>query len=155
MSTMTQRRFILAAVIALQGALLTAAAHAACSLSSAAIAFGNYDPISSTPLDTAGSTVYRCGTNDHNITITLSRGGGTSFSTRRMVRGSDQLFYNLYLDAARTVVWGDGSGGTQAYFINNPPNNQNVTVPIFGRAPASQNVAVGAYSDTITITLIY
>jgi spore coat protein U-like protein len=153
---MIRRRIFLAAVVALQWVMPTTSADAACSLSGAAIAFGNYDPISLTPLDTAGSVIYRCGPSDHNITITLSRGGGTSYATRRMAKGTEQLFYNLYRDAARTVIWGDGTGGTQAFTIGNPQaNNTDLSVAIFGRVPAGQNVSVGSYIDTITVTLIF
>jgi spore coat protein U-like protein len=152
----SRRGFLLAALIALWLALPINSAQAACSLSGAAIAFGNYDPISLTPLDTAGAVVYRCAGKDKNITITLSRGGGTSFATRRMVKGTEQLFYNLYRDAARTVIWGDGTGGTQAFTIANPQaNNTDLSVPIFGRIPAGQNSTVGSYNDTITVTLIF
>jgi len=148
--------FYLAFFVALQSAIINA--HAAqssgCSLGGAAIAFGIYDPLALTPLDTVGSVVYRCGAAANNITITLSVGGGASYSTRRMISGNEKLFYNLYRDAARQVIWGDGTGGSQAYAIKNPkPNNQDITVPIFGRIPASQNVGVGSYSDTITVTL--
>jgi len=152
---MKRATLYLAAVIALLSAVIRA--HAAqpnsCSLGGAAINFGVYDPTILTPLDTVGSLVYRCGAAAKNVTITLSVGGGTSYATRRMIIGSEQLFYNLYRDAARQVIWGDGSGGTQAYVIKNPPNTQDITVPIFGRIPASQNVGVGSYSDTITVTL--
>jgi spore coat protein U-like protein len=72
-----------------------------------------------------------------------------------MVNGTDRLFYNLYRDAARTTIWGDGTNGTQSYFIGNPANNQDISVAIFGRIPASQNVKVGAYTDTITVTLSF
>jgi spore coat protein U-like protein len=133
-----------------------AAQPSGCTLGGAAIAFGSYDPTGVTPLDTLGSLVYRCSQKDHNIMITLSQGSGTSFATRRMVQGSDQLFYNLYLDAARTVIWGDGTGGTQAFIVRNPQgNNQDLTVPIFGRIPPVQNVGVGSYTDTITVTLMF
>lgn len=153
---MTRRRIFFAALIAFQWVMPTTWAQAACSLSGAAIAFGIYNPIILTALDTAGSVIYRCGGSDHNITITLSRGGGTSFATRRMVKGTEQLFYNLYRDAARTVIWGDGTGGTQAFTIGNPQaNNTDLSVPIFGRIPAGQNVSVGSYNDTITVTLIF
>jgi spore coat protein U-like protein len=128
--------------------------EAACSLSSTSMVFGTYDVLVATPLDTTGSVVYRCTQRDHNIMITLDRGGAASFATRRMVKGSDQLLYNIYLDAARTVIWGDGSGGTQAFFARNPQgNNQDLTVPIFGRVPARQDLGVGAYTDTIIVTL--
>ena len=129
-------------------------ARAVCSLGGAAVAFGTYDSLNLLPFDTIGSLVFQCNQKNHNVMITLSRGSGTSFAPRRMVNGSQQLFYNLYRDTGRTVIWGDGSGGSQAYFINNPqPNNRDITVPIFGRIPAGQNVSVGTYADTITITM--
>ena len=133
--------------------ILVSSVEAACSLSSTSMVFGIYDVLVTTPLDTAGSIVYRCTQNEHNIQITLDRGGATSFATRRMVKGSEQLLYNLYLDAARTIIWGDGSGGTQAFFVGNPGNNQDLTVPIFGRIPARQDRGIGAYTDTIIATL--
>jgi len=155
---MNARMLFIAALLVL--AVTTTRANAAqptsgCSIGGAAIAFGAYDPTGAIALDTAGTVIYRCGQRDHNIMITLSQGGGTSYATRRMVKGADQLFYNLYRDAGRTVIWGDGSAGTQAYTIQNPPNTQDVTVPIFGRIPALQNAGEGVYSDTITVTLTF
>lgn len=136
--------------------VLSGSVEAACSLTSTSMVFGTYDVLNGTPLDTSGSVVYRCSQRDHGIMITLDRGGATSYTARRMVKGSEQLFYNLYMDAGRTVIWGDGSGGTQAYFVHNPQgNNQDLTVPIFGRIPAGQDRAIGAYSDTIIVTLNY
>jgi len=129
-------------------------ADAVCSISSTSIVFGNYDTASPVPLDSVGNIVYRCGNQDHDITISLDRGGAPSFSQRRMLKGTEPLFYNLYLDAARTIIWGDGTGGTQAYFIHNPQgNNQNIIIPVFGRIPGSQNVSVGSYGNTIVVTL--
>jgi spore coat protein U-like protein len=128
-------------------------ALAVCSLSGTSISFGNYDVFSTSPLDTNGSIVYRCGNADNNISISLDQGGASSFNPRRMLKGSEALNYNLYLDAARTVIWGNGTGGTQTYFIKNPPNNQDVTVPVYGRVPTGQSVSKGAYTNTITVTI--
>lgn len=129
-------------------------ADAVCSISATLIVFGSYDVLNAAPHDITGTLVYRCQGRDKNITITLDRGGAASFATRRMLGGGNQLFYNLFMDAARTVIWGDGSGGTQFLFVRNPqPNNRDITVPIFGRIPPSQNVGVGSYNDTITVTL--
>lgn len=153
---MKVRALYLIAFIALASGITSAhaAQNTSCSLGGgAAIDFGVYDPMILTPTDTVGSVIYRCGQQARNIMITLSVGGGTSYATRRMVSGGERLFYNLYRDAARQVIWGDGSGGAQAYTIDNPPNNQDVNVPIFGRITPSQNVGTGSYSDTITVTL--
>ncbi len=158
MSVVINRLGALAEIVMIAGALLwlPVQAHAACSLGGGAVGFGGYDPLSLAPFDTIGTLVFQCGQRDHNIMITLSRGNGTSFTTRRMLSGSQQLFYNLYRDTGRTIIWGDGSGGSQAYLIGNPqPNNKDITVPIFGRIPAGQNVKVGTYSDTITVTLSF
>ena len=132
---------------------LSFSAFAVCSLSSTSISFGNYDVFSTAALDTNGSIVYRCGGGDNNISISLNHGGAPSFNPRRMLKGSEILNYNLYLDAARTVIWGDGTAGTQTYSIRNPPNNQDVTVPVYGRVPLGQSVSKGAYTDTITVTI--
>ena len=47
------------------------------------------------------------------------------------------------------------SGGTTIYFENNPPNNQDVMLIVFGRITAGQDVGVGSYTDTVVVTLEY
>jgi spore coat protein U-like protein len=132
-------------------------AEAACSLSSSSISFGSYDVFSPNHLDSIGEMVFRCAPNDKNVAISLSRGGAASFSPRRLVNVGSFINYNLYLDAARSVVWGDGSGGTQTYFVSNPkPNNADIAVPVYGRISAGQSAAAfGNYSDTITAVINY
>ena len=154
---MTAKKIILALLIIATEILLQAGiARASCSLGGAAVAFGTYDALSPLPFDTVGSMVFQCSQKDHNVMITLSKGNSSSYATRSMLNGSQQLFYNLYRDTARTIVWGDGSGGSQAYIINNPqPNNRDIILPIFGRILPAQNVKVGNYTDTITVTLTY
>jgi spore coat protein U-like protein len=147
-------RWLLIALLATTAIVsLPFSALAVCSLSSTSISFGNYDVFNTSPLDTNGSIVYRCGNADNNISISLNQGGASSFNPRRMLNGSQALNYNLYLDAARTIIWGDGTDGTQTYFIKNPPNNQDVTVPVYGRVPTGQSVSKGAYGNTITVTI--
>jgi spore coat protein U-like protein len=129
-------------------------AQGACSLTSTSIAFGSYDIFSPSPLDSLGQIIFRCGNNDHNVSISLDKGGAASFSSRRMLNGSNSLNYNLYMDAARTVIWGDGTSGTQNLFVPNPqPNNQDISVPIYGRIPSGQGAPVGAYTNTLTATI--
>lgn len=120
------------------------------------LSFGEYDVLSSRPTDSTGTIIFRCGNRDKDIRISLDRGDGSSYTTRRMTKGNEQLFYNMYLDAARTVIWGDGTNGSGVYFNHNPqPNNQDIVVPVYGRIYPGQSVSSGTYTDGITITLDY
>ena len=142
----------LAALVSL---LIASNGFAACSIGVSQFAFGNYDVLSSAPLDSAGMLVFRCTQRDKDISIGIDKGEAPSFNPRQMSNSSgqgtgDKLNYNLYLDANRQRIWGDGTGGTQSYFIHNPQaNNQDILVPIFGRIPPLQNVGSGFYRDTI------
>jgi spore coat protein U-like protein len=111
--------------------------------------FGAYDPLSPSPADTVGSIGLRCDT-PVSFTISLSAGSG-SFAERRMTSGSSELGYNLYTDAARTLVWGDGSGGSATVSAT----AQNEDFPLYARAPPRQPATAGVYADAIVITIDY
>lgn len=151
------RAFALATLVAEM--LSSASAEAAtCSITNAAgIAFGLYDVFSPFPVDSTGSVTYRCSgvTQNDLIYIHLSRGGSPSYLPRRLSNAGGPLSYNLFMDAARTQVWGDGSGGTVAYGPVQPADGVDVTLSVFGRIPAGQSVAVGTYVDTIVVTVLY
>lgn len=121
------------------------------------MSFGSYDVFSAVPLDSTGSVTYNCtsvGEFDV-ITIDLDTGGATGFSPREMSYSTEKLNYNLYIDAARTNVWGDGTSGTSHYGPTTPPEGTNVAVTSYGRVFALQNVAAGSYSDTVVVTVNY
>lgn len=127
-------------------------AQAACSVNPTPVTFGIYSPFNVAPTDTAGTLRVSCDTVTVGYTVLLSAGSAGSYSPRGLSGGGYTLFYNLYADALRTVVWGDGSGGTTtvsgAFAL---PGAIDHTV--YGRVPARQNVGAGAYTDTITVTI--
>lgn len=126
-------------------------------VSTVGTAFGAYDVFTPAPTDSIGSITYLCTDVKHAATvrINLQRGGSGSYNPRQMQSGSNPLGYNLYLDAARTIIWGDGTGGTQSYGPLQPPDGVNVTVYIYGRAVGQQDVGTGLYNDAITVTMTY
>jgi spore coat protein U-like protein len=146
------------AALAISLAPAAARATTSCSFTTVVgVAFGGYDVFGASPVDSAGSLTFVCygvGGSD-TIVIELSRGNASSFSPRQLVHSTSTLAYNLYLDAARTSVWGDGTGGTSRYGPTTPPSGSAVTVSIFGRVPAGQNVSVGSYGDTIVATILF
>ena len=117
------------------------------------VSFGIYNVFSTAPLDSTGTISYRCGNKDHGIRITLTRGNSSTYRPRSLVSGPELLGYNLFTDAARTLVWGDETEGTSIYSIHNPPNLAWTDLTIFGRIPAGQDVAAGGYSDTVTVEI--
>jgi spore coat protein U-like protein len=121
--------------------------HAACSVNATGVTFGNYDPFSNQNLDGTGNVGITCDAATP-YSITLSAGTG-SYLTRTMANGAHLLAYNLYTDATRTTVWGDGTASTAA--VNGSGASVNHTV--YGRIPARQNVQVGTYADAITVVV--
>lgn len=139
-----------------------------CTVSSTPVAFGPYDALSATPLDGSGQVTVECRrTNTVAFVTTLGRGGAGSYSPRAMSSGGNQLQYNLYTNAARTIVFGDGTGGTSSVqcftgvtmngCIGSNPSGQGrrAFLPFYGRIPAGQDVAAGNYLDTVQVTIVF
>ena len=142
---------------ALAALLVHAPAEAACTVTTVSVAFGAYDPQSAAPDDSAGTIVVTCRIPDPPPNVALSTGGSGPYFPRSMTNGPWTLNYNLYTTAARTVIWGNGSGGTQT--VNPPgvlsPPNRIYTATVYGRIPALQNVGAGTYGDTVIVTVTW
>jgi spore coat protein U-like protein len=123
--------------------------------STVGVSFGSYSSFSSAHNESTGSITYTCLNQLTSITIDLSQGSALSYNPRQMQKGADTLAYNLYRDAARTSIWGDGSDGSSSYGPILPPSGTPVVVPIYGRIPARQNIRIGTYTDTVTVTINY
>jgi spore coat protein U-like protein len=128
------------------------AAAQSCSISTRAnVLFGNYSVYSAAPVTDNGRVRINCDGATNSVIVDLSRGNAPVFIPRYMLKGIEQLTYNLYLDAALTTIWGDNTGGSSHYGPVNPPNGP-VNITIYGRITALQDVSAGAYSDSITAT---
>lgn len=93
-------------------------------------------------------------TNSTPYTVALGTGSfGTSVADRRMKNSSsaDTIAYQLYRDTARTQVWGTAAGDT----LSGTGTGVAQTLTVYGRVPVQGAVAVGSYSDTITVTVSY
>jgi len=134
-----------------------------CSVSTSPVSFGVYNPLSSSPLDSAGNVRVTCGgvlglLVPYNIAI--NKGSfSTNFSPRQMASAGNKLNYDLYTSSAHAVIWGDGSGSTQyvsgaitIVLLGGTSNDHAV----YGRIPGSQfTVVPGSYGDTVTVTVTY
>ena len=123
-----------------------------CSITTTGVNFGPYDVFDTSPVDSTGSVRYQCSGNTPSFTIAIGSGSSPIFTTRTLRNGSETLNYNLYLDAARTSIWGEGTSGTALFTVANP-TGKAVSLTIFGRIPAGQDVAAGSYTDSIVVTI--
>lgn len=146
------RALLLAASLALLFPHIAAALPACTVNVSNAIDFGVYDPFLASPLDGTGMLYYECPPG-LSIEIQLGPGGSGTFTNRAMSSGSDRLEYNLYLDAQRTEIWGDGTGNTGIGPRETAKSGTQITAYVFGRIFAQQDVALGTYQDTVVVTV--
>jgi spore coat protein U-like protein len=92
-----------------------------------------------------------------SIALTAGENSGGVFFNRRMRARLSFLLYQLYTNASRTVIWGDGSGGTST--VNDVVCRgcgRTLTYPIYGRLPGRQFSSVpGIYTDVITAIVTF
>lgn len=126
-----------------------------CSIATTPVNFGNYDMLSAVPLGSTGTLTVTCSSPDHRptpVNVKLSAGGSgnaASRSMRPLAGGTDLLLYNLFIDPAGTIIWGDGTGGT-ATFSGAVSRSNPVSVTVFGKIIPRQNIAAGLYTDAVT-----
>jgi spore coat protein U-like protein len=135
-------------------------AHAlvvSCTVSATAVAFGTYAPGQTSALTSSGTVNVNCivASGRNPVTIALSKGSSGSFTPRTMASGLNTLSYNLYLDAAYSQIWGDGSGGSLTDNDSVNPGHPNINATVYGQIPPLLDPATGSYSDTITVTVSY
>lgn len=143
-------------------AALVAAPSAAraCTISAVGVNYGAYNPQSAANDDANGRVDLACPTSVTSPIVALNGGLWGAVNARKLKHLTLSYFinYNLFTTAARTVIWGDGTSGTVTLTLSGGTisgGTRNFTHNIFGRAPGSQNVAAGSYSDTITLTVTF
>lgn len=135
-----------------------------CSISVTPLGFGTYDVFSATPDDSTATLSVTCTqvsgpVGNLPVTASLSQGSSGSYATRRMTSGANLLSYNMYANATRTTIFGDGTAGTSTISGTFPFTGVGQVVTgtgtIYGRIPAGQDVAVGSYADSIVATVTW
>ena len=160
------RRFLLSLLVAACALLAGGQARAAgesCSVTATALAFGNFAPLSGTVLDATSTITVTCVCPalclGINYTVAVSTGGSGTFSPRRMSAGTPALAYNGYTAAARTTVWGDGSGSTavqtRCRLVGAIGSSWVEPITFYGRIPVNSAAIPGSYMDTLNVTVTY
>jgi len=139
---------------------VTASVTANCTISTAPVAFGAYDPVSTnaaTALNGTGTVNVTC-TSGASTTVTLGQGsnantGSTDAAPARRMKDATTHFltYSLFQDSGRLTVWGNTAGTGVA----NTGTGSQVAVTVYGAVDAGQNVTAGSYSDTVVATVTF
>jgi spore coat protein U-like protein len=140
--------------------LVTTTVPAACTISTAAITFSSYDPVSlhaSVPDDQAGTITIRCIKGIAGITIDLGGGANNNGSQRRMINSASPntfLNYEVFQDTGRSLVWGRGDNGSVRSGTDLDGTGTDVYVTMYGRIPPAQTSASpGTYNDTLVSSI--
>ena len=124
----------------------------ACAIISATpVSFGLYSVFRAEPTDSTGALAFVCTGATGNVAIALSGVGPDGM--RGLTSGAESMAYNIYLDAARTLVWGDGTSGAGPAVYSRPADGTTVTAVMYGRIFAGQDIMTGAYSASLVATI--
>lgn len=122
------------------------------------IAFGQHSmlpsPVDAVSVAGGGSIVFQC-TPNTPVQVKLGAGNaGTPIGLgRRMQSGPSLLRYQLYQDAGRNTVWGDGANGAAAMSVTATGAVQ--VLPVYARLFAQTGMEPGLYTDTVAVTVTY
>jgi spore coat protein U-like protein len=136
-----------------------------CTISATPMAFGNYNPSSTTALGPATSTVTaQCSVPPGSgnvagftMSVALSTGSSGTYATRRMTStpAMDTVSYNIFTSATRSAIWGDGSAGSVTVPLTiaklTPGQSGAASAVAYGFVPPLQDVAAADYADTIAV----
>ena len=161
------RALIAASILALASGHASAQSGVSCTsgTTSGVLSFGNVVVTAPAGVSTLlGEFVVRCVNVDNNsrnvrLRLAISAGNSGTAGQRQMRQagGPAPLLYNLYEDAAYTVVWTASTGGRPDEVLAIPARSTTeLRRSIFGRVPGRQtNVTPGLYSDTLVATVRY
>ncbi len=104
------------------------------------------------PRDTTGTITVRC-SRDMPYAISLNGGqaNATNPADRRMRRGTEEVRYGIYKDAARTQGWGSAAGQTVA----GVGTGLDQQYTMYGRVPPQPTPSAGTYTDVVVVTVTY
>lgn len=127
-----------------------------CTVGTSTLDFGSISntDIQSGNVDATGTVTVTC-TSGTGYTVKLGVGAGTgaTFASRKMTSGANLLNYSIYDAAARTTVWGDGTGATATVTGTGSGSEQSITG--YGRIFSGQTPIAATYTDTVSVTVSY
>lgn len=142
----------------------SARAELVCVAQGGDIDFGVYSVMDQAPRIVSASVTVTCRSVGRSSPSVVRMAMGPSSDTnlinvRRMRShlGRSTLDYNIYVDPALTVVWGESPGiNTAAQTLDVPVGaSKELTFPLYARIYPLQDVEPGNYTDVIRVTVSF
>ena len=115
--------------------------------------FGKYEPLSTTPLDVQASFLVQCTPafrcEPLNLQVSFAGVVAGQLKMRNTLTG-DTLNFGIYRDPSRIQAIDAQSVVT---FSSPLLTTTTIALPVYGRVPARQNIAVGNYQLGVTVIL--
>ena len=123
-----------------------------CTLRTSDLLFVAPNPIIGLNIDASTTLTVKC-TPNTAYTIDIDDGLQPQGNNKRRMKsaGGATIGYNIYFNAARTAVWGKGSG--KNYAGNSGSSGAAQSIPVYGRVNIAALIPAGGYKDTLTVTL--
>jgi len=129
---------------------VTASPQPTCTIDATDLDFG-VKGVLSAPITGQSSLGVTC-TQGASWSVTLDGGSTGNAAARRMASAAgDSVAYNLYRDAARTLMW----GATSAQQATGTGTGTAQILPVYGSVPAQSTPRPGVYSDRVVATIRY
>ncbi len=128
--------------------------RSSCTVSTTPLEFGSRSALTSV-IDTTNTISLNC-TSGTAYSVSLNNGnsGGTGPAARLMAGTgtTDKVTYGIYLDAARSQAWGNGTIGGVASGTGTGANQNFIG---YGRIPVQTTPSITDYNDTVVVTVTY
>ena len=129
-----------------------------CTVNAGVLDFLTYDPTASGNNDAATVITSTC-THGGSAKITMgvgaspAAGSSNAVPLRQMHNASDasKLPYFLYQNTGRDLVWGNSADTGVGFTATQGVNSSQ----LYGRIAAGETASVGAYADSVSVTLTY
>ncbi|MBL8372764.1 MAG: spore coat protein U domain-containing protein [Burkholderiaceae bacterium] len=141
---------------------VSATVQAACTIATNPLAFGNYNPLSGSALQSNTTMDVTCSVGSVP-TVSLGAGNNVLGNQRRMANGTERLNYSLNQPSANTpgagcaytTSWGDGTVAGSALALTAATSLAARTYNVCGEIPAGQSAATGSYTDVVVATVSF
>jgi len=129
-----------------------------CRISVNPINFGIYQPLTTAHLDVTGQVQVRCQAQPGTFSIIIGPGNsGDQLARTLSAGGGNILLYNLFRDAARSQIWGDGT--PPSFVVTGSRTSLGrptfYNYPVYGRIFADQAPDPGLYTDNLVVTVLF